>query len=166
MDDPTKRTHGGNGRFVRTVDTAERDAEAARLRTRGYSYQQIADELGWVSRGDAYRAVQRVLADTVKEAGDEVRAIELARLDGLHVAAMDVLERKHVTVSNGRVVSLDGSGPLPDDGPVLAAIDRLLKIQERRARLLGLDAPTKQAISISPDRLAEIEQLAEQLGEQ
>ena len=165
MDDPTKRTHGGNGRFVRTLTTAERDAEAARLRTRGYSYQQIADELGWVSRGDAYRAVQRVLADTVKEAGDEVRAIELARLDGLHVAAMDVLEREHVTVSNGRIVVL-GDAPLPDDGPVLAAIDRLLKIQERRAKLLGLDAPTKQAISISPDRLAEIEQLAEQLGEQ
>ena len=159
MDDPTKRTHGGNGRFVRTVDTAERDAEAARLRTRGYSYQQIADELGWVSRGDAYRAVQRVLADTVKEAGDEVRAIELARLDHLHTAAMDVLEREHFTVSNGPV---EGH----DDGPVLAAIDRLLKIQERRAKLLGLDAPTKQAISIGPDRLAAIEQLAEELGEQ
>ncbi|MGP3752193.1 hypothetical protein [Streptomyces sp. IBSNAI001] len=165
MDDPTKRTRGGNGRIVRTVDTAERDAEAARLRTRGYTYQQIADELDWVSRGDAYRAVQRVLEDTVKEAGDEVRAIELDRLDTLHAAAMDVLEREHVTVSNGRVVALDGA-PLPDDGPVLAAIDRLLKIQERRARLLGLDAPTKQNISISPDRLAAIEAIAEELGEQ
>lgn len=166
MDDPTARTRGGNGRIVRSVDTAERDAEAARLRTRGYTYQQIADELDWVSRGDAYRAVQRVLADTVREAGDEVRAIELDRLDTLHAAAMDVLEREHFTVSNGRVVSLDESGPLPDDGPVLAAIDRLLKIQERRARLLGLDAPTKAAISISPDRLAAIEAMAEELGEQ
>ena len=165
MDDPNARPHDGNGRFVRTVNTAERDAEAARLRARGYSYQQIADELGWSSKGDAHHAVKRVLADTVKEAGDEVRALELARLDGLHRAAMDVLEREHVTVSNGRVVALNET-PLPDDGPVLAAIDRLLKIQERRARLLGLDAPTKQAISISPERAAAIEQLAEELGEQ
>ncbi|MFI8865332.1 hypothetical protein ACIGNW_00215 [Streptomyces sp. NPDC053707] len=166
MDDPTKRTRGGNGRIVRTLTTAERDAEAARLRARGYTYQQIAEELGWSNKGDAHHAVKRVLTETVKEAGDEIRAIELARLDHLHTSAMDVLEREHFTVSNGRVVSLDGSGPLPDDGPVLAAIDRLLKIQERRARLLGLDAPTKQNISISPDRLAAIEAMAEELGEQ
>jgi cell division septal protein FtsQ len=109
--------------------------------------------------------VSKVLRDTVQEAGDELRALELARLDRLEIAANEVLEREHVTVSNGRIVVL-GESPLPDDAPVLAAIDRLLKIQERRARLLGLDAPTKQNISISPERAAALEQLAEELGEQ
>jgi hypothetical protein len=32
---------------------------------------------------------------------------------------------------------------LEDDAPVLAAVDRLLRIQERRAKLLGLDAPVR-----------------------
>jgi len=160
------KARGGNGAYIRTLSDAQRDAEAARLRARGLTYQQIADELGWTSRGDAHHAVQRALEATVKEAADEVRAIELDRLDTLYRAALAVLEAEHFTVSNGRVVSLDGSGPLPDTGPVLAAIDRLLKIQERRSKLLGLDAPSKAAISITPDRLAAIEAMAEELGEQ
>ncbi|MCX4601202.1 hypothetical protein OG402_11955 [Streptomyces anulatus] len=165
MDDPQARPHGGDGQFVRSLTTAERDAEAARLRSLGWTYPRIAAELGFNHRADAWNAVQRVLKDTVREAGEELRTLELERLDALYVAASEVLEREHVTVSNGRVVDLHGS-PLPDDGPVLAAIDRLLKIQERRARLLGLDAPTKQNISISPERAAALEQLVEELGEQ
>lgn len=165
MNDPQARPHGGDGQFVRSLTTAQRDAKAARLRSRGWQYPRIAAELGFNHKADAYNAVQRVLKDTVREAGDEIRTIELTRLDTLYDAAMDVLEREHVTVSNGRVVTLHDL-PLPDDAPVLAAIDRLLKIQERRARLLGLDAPTKAAISITPDRLAALEALAEELGEQ
>lgn len=165
MDDPNARPHDGWGRFLPTLQGAERDAEAARLRSRGWSYPRIAAELGWQHRADAWNAVKRVLDATVREAGDQVRAIELDRLDTLYTAATEVLERRHITVSNGRIITL-GDEPLPDDGPVLQAIDRLLKIQERRSKLLGLDAPTKQNISITPDRLAALEALAEELGEQ
>ncbi|MEV6081122.1 hypothetical protein AB0L80_39430 [Streptomyces sp. NPDC052069] len=165
MDDPQARPHGGDGQFVRSLTTAQRAAQAAELRSKGWTYPRIAAELGYGHRADAYNAVKKVLEDTVREAGENVRALELERLDRLEAAANEVLEREHVTVSNGRVIDLNGA-PLPDDGPVLAAIDRLLKIQERRARLLGLDAPTKQAISISPERAAALEQLVEELGEQ
>ncbi|MER6103609.1 hypothetical protein ABT115_15125 [Streptomyces sp. NPDC001832] len=165
MDDPQARPHDGRGRFVRTITTAQRDAEAALLRSKGWTYPRIAAELGYNHRADAYNAVQRVLKETVREAGENVRTLELERLDRLEAAANEVLEREHVTVSNGRIVSLDGA-PLPDDGPVLAAIDRLLKIQERRARLLGLDAPVKRDISLTDERAAAIEALVEELGEQ
>ncbi|MFF7879125.1 hypothetical protein ACFZDM_33430 [Streptomyces californicus] len=165
MDNPQARPHGGDGQFVRSLTTAQRDAEAARLRTQGWTYQRIADHLKFKQRADAYNAVKRVLDATVREAGEDIRTLELERLDRLEAAANEVLEREHVTVSNGRVVVLHET-PLPDDGPVLAAIDRLLKIQERRARLLGLDAPTKQAITITPERAAAIEALADELGEQ
>ena len=90
-------------------------------------------------------------------------------LDELAQAARAVLERKHLVVSQGRVVRLgkpyidketgeaevdDGRGePLEDDAPVLQDIDRLLKIQERRARLLGLDAP--QRVSIEAQQLGD-----------
>ena len=139
-------TRGGDGKFTRSADTAERDAEAARLRTRGWDYPRIAEHLGFAGRSGAYAAVQRALKLTVEEPAAEVRAMELERLDRLYEAAVGVLERHHVTVSQGRVVQLDGE-PLPDDGPVLQAIDRLLKIQERRARLLGLDAAQKMDVS-------------------
>ncbi|MFF2228620.1 hypothetical protein ACFVV7_35470 [Streptomyces globisporus] len=165
MNDPQARPHGGDGQFVRSLTTAQRDAEAARLRTQGWTYPRIADHLGFKHRADAWNAVQRVLKDTVREAGKEVRSLELERLDRLEAAANEVLERQHITVSHGKIVYHEDE-PLPDDAPSLQAIDRLLKIQERRARLLGLDAPTKQAITITPERAAALEQLVEELGEQ
>jgi hypothetical protein len=33
--------------------------------------------------------------------------------------------------------------PLEDDGPVLAAVQTMLKVHERRAKLWGLDSATK-----------------------
>lgn len=165
-DSMTGRTRDGNGRFDRDPETAKRDAEAARFRGRGWTYQRIADELR-VSRQTAYDAVQRALQDTLAEPAAEARTLELERLDEMHVAVLAVLEREHVTVSQGKVVRRrvgvevggDGEPKLDDDGkqipiyedvlddaPVLQAVDRLLRIQERRSRLLGLDAPQKQEI--------------------
>jgi hypothetical protein len=160
-----KGTRGGNGRFERNPDTAARDAQAARLRTRGLTYRQIADELGFAGPGKAHEAVKRVLAETVQDAADDLRAVELERLDQMYQAALKVLETEHYAISHGKVIYLeDGGPPLADDGPVLAAMDRLLKIQERRAKLLGLDAPAKTNVTVSDAITSEIEQLAAQLG--
>ncbi len=136
----------GKGQFLRTPESAKRDAAAADLRADGRSFQQIADELGFADKGEAHHAVQRALRAIVQEPAERLRTLELARLDSMYEAAMGVLERQHVTVSHGKIVYA-GKEPLIDDGPVLQAIDRLLKIQERRARLLGLDAATKTQIS-------------------
>lgn len=146
MDQPTGHqadgtTRGADGKYTRSIETAQRDAEAARLRARGWSYQRIADEMG-LSQSAAHEAVQRALRETVEEPAAEVRALEVERLDAMYAAVVEVLERQHVTVSNGRVIYV-GDEPLQDDAPVLAAVDRLLKIQARRAALLGLDMPTK-----------------------
>lgn len=160
-----KGTRGGRGRFERNPDTAARDAEAARLRVRGLTYRQIADELDMAGPGKAYEAVQRLLRETVQEAADDLRSVELERLDQMYQAALKVLETEHYAVSHGKVIYLeDGGPPLADDGPVLQAIDRLLKVQERRAKLLGLDAPTKANVTVSDAITSEIEQLAAQLG--
>jgi len=159
-NDKTSRTHGGDGRFTRSIETAERDAEAARLRARGLSYRAIAARMG-VDVSTAHAAVQRALKATVEEPAADVRVLELERLDRMYETVMGVLERKHVTVSNGKVVTLDDE-PIEDDGPVLAAVDRLLRIQERRAKLLGLDAEKKinlsggvqyEIVGVSPEDL-------------
>src|SRR5690606_4944610 len=131
----------------RTLASAERDAQAARLRAQHWTYQQIADELGYPNRSEAYRAVQRALKAAIREPGEELLALELERLDRLARAAEEVLEAHHVKVAGGGVVYGEAGQPLEDTKPVLEAIDRLLKIQERRARLLGLDARVKQQIT-------------------
>jgi hypothetical protein len=133
---------GHNGRFVRVPDTAERDGQAAAQRAQGASYGTIAVSLGYADSSGAYKAVSRALAAHTAEPAAEVVALELARLDDLQERAHRVLDADHVTVQHGHVVELNGR-PLTDHGPVLAAVSTLLKIAERRARLLGLDAPTK-----------------------
>jgi hypothetical protein len=145
-DQPQRQTQptgpgNGPGGFTRTPETAQRDADAARLRGRGWSYRRIAAELG-IDVHTAHDAVQRALKAIVEEPAQEVRQLELERLDAMYDAVMKVLETKHFTVSQGRLIKIDEE-PLEDDAPVLAAVDRLLKIQARRAALLGLDAPTK-----------------------
>ncbi|OLT12278.1 hypothetical protein BJF78_24780 [Pseudonocardia sp. CNS-139] len=143
------QSRAGNGRFVREVDTAERDAEACRLRSSGYTYAQIAAQIGYTDASNARRAVQRALAEVVQEPAQELIQLELDRLDALARQAHAVLDREHLVASAGRLVLGPDGLPLRDDMPVLAAVDRLLRIQERRARLLGLDAPVKAAARVT-----------------
>ncbi|MEU1731402.1 hypothetical protein [Streptosporangium sp. NPDC020145] len=144
---------GGNGRYTRSSRTAARDAEACRLRAQNLTYAQIGAELG-ISKSQAHDAVRRALRDTLQEPADEVRKLELLRLDELAQLARRVMLATHYVVSQGKVVRLRrGGAPLEDDTPVLQAIDRLLRIQERRARLLGLDSP--QRVSIDAQQLGE-----------
>lgn len=79
----------------------------------------------------------------------------LPRLDALEQAALKVLERHHITVNNGHVIVVDGE-PLLDDGPVLQAIDRLVKVEGERQKntaalrqLFGLDAPTRVEATVT-----------------
>lgn len=166
MDTPSgghPRPRGGRGRFVKTVATAQRDAEAAALRSQGNTYDAIALALGFANRTAARRSVERGLTAIVTEPATELRHLELIRLDALWMQAMKVLTTEHVTVSNGKVVTIDGE-PVPDDAPVLSAIDRLLKIMERRAKLTGLDAPAKVEVLTLEAIDAEIRKLSDELG--
>ena len=147
----------------RRIEIAERRKKATQMRQAGASYETIARTMGYKSASNAVQDVQRYLAETAQEATAEVRAMELARLDMLWQKAMAVLVRNHITVSNGKVISVDGKN-LVDDGPTLAAIDRLLKIQERRAKLLGLDAPAKHEVVTIDAVEAEIAKLTAELA--
>lgn len=160
MPDHIGQAHDGKGRYVRTLTAAQKDAAAADLRSKGWTYQRIAEELEFADRGEAHHAVGRVLKATLKEPGEAVRTLELERLDaelerlnGLEAAVHTVLAREHITVSNGKVIYV-GDEPLLDDAPVLQAVDRLLKIEESRRRngesrrkLLGLDEPAKTQVT-------------------
>jgi hypothetical protein len=159
----SNQPRSGRGRFTKSIETAKRDAESARLRAEGKTYDQIAEALGFSDRSLARRSVERALAAAVREPADELRQLELIRLDALWVEAVKVMTTEHITVNNGRVIEVDGI-PLKDDAPTLQAIDRLLKIMERRAKLVGLDSAAKVEV-LSVDALdREIARLTAELG--
>lgn len=152
------------------------DAHAAHLRGEGYTFRQIAEEMGCNVRA-AHDRVMRAYGRMPGPKAAAERNRMLAELDDMALACYEVLERSHVTVNNRGVVTVDvidpvtrekvGEIPVPDDRPVLEAVDRLLRIQERRAKLLGTDAPAKRSVEVITrtailDAIAEMER---ELGE-
>jgi hypothetical protein len=101
--------------------------KAYEMRLKGMSYRQIAQELG-ITFPTAHSYVKEVMNELNKyslELIETYRDMELTRLD----AAQNAIYKK---VLKG------------DD----RAITTMLKIQERRARVLGLDAPVKTEATI------------------
>ena len=129
----------------RTIQTMERDAQAVELRRRHLNYRQIAAQMGYKDQSGAYLAVQRGLADTAREPADEVRQLEVERLDDIARGFQRIYATRHYVVAPGGKVARhpDTGEPLIDDMPNMQAGLALLRTQERRARLLGLDAPVK-----------------------
>jgi hypothetical protein len=116
------------------IDANQKQRQALELRRAGVTYEVIARQLGYADRTGAYRAVRTALAQNIKEPADDVRALELERLDAL-------LRGVWVPATQGNV----------------QALDRVLKIMDRRAALLGLDEPVK--IDLRPFILAEAQRM-------
>lgn len=158
MSDRTSKPQKPGGGFQTTIEDMETAADAARLRAQGKSYRDIAVEQG-VSVSTAHDRVKRAMAAVPVEAVTELRRVELERLDMLTERAFREMEKTHPFVSNGRRFD-----DLEDSGPVFTAIDRIRQLSESRRKLLGLDAPSKVAVTVSDEVSAEIERLAAELG--
>lgn len=115
---PSKRR--GRGNTKAEVALAEKRAQALRLRLEGVTYRDIADRLGWKNQGSAYKAVQVEIQAIVAEPAEEVRLMELDRLNDMY-AQLSTKRRAGDT----------------------DAIRTSLRIMERRAKMMGLDAPTR-----------------------
>lgn len=152
---------------VRTVADAEADSIAARLRSQGKSYRQIARAMG-CSVSIAHRRVQRALKAIPAEAVEELRTIELQRLDEMLEVARRELHRDHVLVQQGRVIRDDAGVPMIDHGAKLAALDRLVKISESRRKLVGADMPMRIEQKVTVEEVtvmdAEIRELVEKMN--
>lgn len=146
---PPGQARDAQGHFVTTIDHEQRAAAAARLRADNpeMTYQQIADAVGYSNKGDAWRAIQKCRQAVIRTAGAELIAAEASQLDDLFVAALEVMERDHVVVSHGKVVTNDDGEPLLDDGPKLAAIREMRQIRESYRKLHGLDQPAQVSVS-------------------
>lgn len=71
------------------------------------------------------------------------REIEINKLDLLEEKLWAMLDEDYITVSNGQVVYMDTGDPVPDIDPIMKIVDRILKVAERRSKLLGLDKPVR-----------------------
>jgi hypothetical protein len=113
----------------------ERRQKVLDMRLLGASLRRIADKIG-CSHETARLDLQKALAELnelEKAKTDHLRSLELQRLD----VAMNAIANK----------VLEGD---------CGAIDRWLKVSERRSRLLGLDAPEKSNISVTGSALTEM----------
>lgn len=152
---------------MRSIETAMRDMEIAEMRSRSMTFPAIAAKLG-ISVSTAYEATQRAFAMIPTEDAKEARRLELEKLNRIEAHLLGVMERAHVKVDHGKIIRDDENGErLLDDGPGVTAAGSLLRVQERRSRLMGLDAPTRSTVQVITEDLVdeEISRLEMQLAE-
>ena len=122
---------------------AGRRAHALALRTRGLDYGEIAasaDPDGVAPLFRTVAAARNAVARALREASDDAeteRRLQARRLD--------------LALTGAWTKALGGDGP---------AIDRVLSIETRRARLLALDMPD----SAPPDEGASVQEAAAEVG--
>lgn len=113
-----------------TIEAQKRVVKALEMRAMGMTFQQIADAPyqtgpgGTMYGGDRHncrRAIVAAYEETIREPADEVRMMEIQRLDMM-------------------LQGLAGKGLFKGNVPVVKAG---ILLMNRRAKLLGLDAPTE-----------------------
>lgn len=138
---------------------ARRRAKAIELKNRGLSWQQVAEQMepeyndtdGEPSAAFACVDVTRALKQANKELAmglEEYREAARMRLDGLRRQVFAVLARPHYVMYQGQFVIDENGDKVRDDAPVLAAVDRLMKIEERQAKIDGTDASEKLTVAL------------------
>lgn len=136
-----------NGNWGETEAAADRRKEAFELRKRKMPYRKIAEVLD-VSVSTAFSYVEeywKELEAATKETAEQVRNQELETLDELEARWAPLALHEGLNVSK-LIEGPDGEVKhirLEDYDAGLKAVDRLLKIHERRSKLLGLDAAQK-----------------------
>lgn len=118
------KARGESVHSPRRIESVEKQAQALEYRKQGLSYSQIAQRLGFNSPQVAWNAVESAIQRILREPAEAVRTIELERIDAMFLS---VFEK-----------ACDGD-PM--------AITPCLRLMERRAKLLGLDAPVKTELS-------------------
>lgn len=118
MKDPNSPT------AQRRLQTRIREQDAFKMRISGATFQQIGDSLG-ISRQAAHKIVMKLLLQTrtaTAELLEDARRLEAERLDRLQVGLWN-----KASAGDPRVA------------------DTIIRIMERRARMLGLDVQPDEA---------------------
>lgn len=121
------------GVINRDVNAAQRAAEAVKLRAKKLTYEEIARQCGYANHGACRKAVLREMNRVIVTNVEELRREQLNELDQLQQAIWDQAK--------------DGN---------LWAVDRVIVIMERRAKLMGLDLEPKTAMAAAQVVIREV----------
>lgn len=111
---------------------AERDLRIFKMRQAGVASNEIARRFGLTTNA-VNAAIRRQLEKLNREAlmaYPEVLRMELERLDALQQAIWPMTQHRKVTLDDGTEVTVE---------PDLKAIQQVLSVMDRRARLLGME---------------------------
>jgi len=117
----------------------------------GKTQEALAEEFG-LSQQRVSQIIQQIQASIPET--DKAKAFqrELDFLDTLRATAAEIMQMPAAPVTAGKdgdiVRDPETGAVVRDYGGKLAAMDRAVKIGERYAKLLGLEAPTKVDLSV------------------
>lgn len=100
----------------RRLSALDKRVKALELKREGKTYREIARIIGWKTPSAAHSAVMKGLRETVQEPADALRKIEGDRIDWMWRKVVERIDIDH-----------------------LWAVDRGIKLMDRRAALFGLD---------------------------
>ncbi len=142
-----------------------RRAQALSLRCKGYSVREIGLELG-IGKTTAADDVRQALGEAKQLSQDELaaeRSLELHRIDTSLRVVAKILDGISFADADSAKDAADTAGVdladlmLGGDELKLKAIDRQVKLQDQRAKLLGLYAPQKVEAEVTGLSLNELE---------
>ena len=102
---------------------APRAAQALRLRRLGYTYAEIAREVGYANESGAYKAVKTANNRIIRDEAKALVGYQLDMIDSALSVVMEAIAKR--------------------DKQSLWAVDRLVPLLKRQADLMGLDAKTE-----------------------
>lgn len=139
--------------------TAARDQEIFTKYLFGHTQVELAEEYG-LAQSAISRIINKLRESVTLPTREDLVKRSVARLDALLKKAWAVAEAEHLAVSHGRVIYDPRTGePMKDHAPLLQAIDRIVRLEERVAKLLGLDAADRLESPTGDDLDAELIEL-------
>ncbi len=110
---------------AKDINSRKRMDLALQMRIAGHSLAQISAACGWGSKASAHKAIKRAMAELPVEHAEELRDLQVARYDELLSAWWDRAKKDSY------------------------AAHLVLKIEDQRARLLGLNMePTVEPVRV------------------
>jgi hypothetical protein len=130
---------GGPAKGEELNKIEQRRVEVAYLMTAHFTYREMGEKLGVASS---------TISEDVKVIREQWRqraTTDYASLLAEEQAKLDLLEHELMPMA------LSGG---PDGGVNLQAVDRLLAIRDRRARMFGLDSPSRVEVTMRVEQVA------------
>lgn len=124
-----------------------RNGEIWKAYCRGRTQEWIASQFA-LSQTRVSQIINEVRATIPDEAREDWRLIALETLSALHAKMVEIVYTPAPPkFQNGEILHDEDGTVLRDYSDQLAAVDRVVKIQERAAKTLGTDAATKTEVT-------------------